>query len=97
MGTNSLSKKTKQELIDIILRKDDVHQKLNEEINKIKQLNNSKIKKIDSLELEIEQFKDLCDDNTEHIMCLKRKVKEYKWCSVIASILFLLMIILYVW
>lgn len=95
--SNILMNKTKKELVDIILRKDDIHKKINntnKDLNdKIKNLNKlisvkdidlaNKNNNIDNLNEQINDFKDCCDEYASKYFEIIDKCQKFKRLSVI--------------
>lgn len=94
---NTLMNKTKRELVDIILRKDDIHKKINDtnkDLNdKIKNLNKlisdkdidlaNKNNDIANLNKQINDFKDCCDAYASKYFEIIDKCKNFKRLSII--------------
>ena len=80
--SNSLMKKTKAQLVEIILRKDEVERNLRKDINDLCDSFN-KIKKekeiLDScFEKILNNYKEECEKNASYIQELKDKTERYK-------------------
>lgn len=89
--SDALIKKTKQQLVDIIFRKDDVHKKLkedNEHLNdKIKDLNktiNNKDTDIANLNTQLNEFIEACDDYASKCQDLINKFNRFKNLAIIS-------------
>ena len=65
----SLGKQTKKQLIDIILRKDDIEKKLSKEIKYLKEEYNDVLKKVNNLQMSI----------ANHTMSIASKDKEIEY------------------
>ena len=81
---SSLMKKTKKELVDIILRKDAVHKDLNAEISRLEKnaetMNKEKDKSsatIDSLNAKVSKLIALKDEMDDKVENLKEAVEDY--------------------
>lgn len=96
--SNTLMNKTKKELVDIILRKDDIHKKINDtnkDLNdKIKNLNKiisdkdidlaHKNNDIANLNKQINDFKDYCDEYASKYFEIIDKCQNFKLLSFIS-------------
>ena len=80
--SNSLMKKTKAQLVEIILRKDEVERNLRKDINELyDSLDKIKSEKelLDThFETLLNDYREECDKNASYIQELKDKIKRYK-------------------
>lgn len=97
--SNTLMNKTKRELVDIILRKDDIHKKINDTNkdlnNKIKNLNKlisdkdidlaNKNNDIANLNKQINEFKDCCDEYASKYFELIDKCDRFKNIAILST------------
>lgn len=95
-SNNSLMKKTKAQLIEIILRKDDVEKSLREEFRKNKSEYDSLVERHNYLKQSynntevkysrlLRDYEDACDDHVTQYTCLKDKLNGYKKIAAIST------------
>lgn len=95
--SNSLMKKTKAQLVEIILRKDEVERNLRKDINelcdsfnKIKSEKELLEKKFETLQ---NDYLEECDKNASYIQELKDKTERYKMLFYISSAVSLVLMV----
>lgn len=80
--SNSLMKKTKAQLVEIILRKDEVERNLRKDINELCDSFNKIKSEKELLEKKFEtlknDYREECDENASYIQELKDKTERYK-------------------
>ena len=80
--SNSLMKKTKAQLVEIILRKDEVERNLRKDINELcdsfNKIKNEKELLDSHFETLLNDYREECDKNASCIQKLKDKTKRYK-------------------
>lgn len=80
--SNSLMKKTKAQLVEIILRKDEVERNLRKDINELcdslDKIKNEKELLEKNFETLKNDYREECDKNASYIQELKDKTKRYK-------------------
>lgn len=90
----SLMRRTKSELVQIILRKDEVEKQKNEEIDRLnKDVNvlqtklNASTEVAKSANKEVEDYKDALDDAAYERQMMLNRMKVYKICSFVCGII----------
>lgn len=100
----SLMKKTKAQLVDIILRKDDVEKSLRKDLINVSNTNTELSKNYDGLKLlhkniskEYEELKDdyqrECDEHISSVCAYKDEVTKYKTYLIISFVAVIMLII----
>lgn len=99
--SNSLMRKTKSELVEIILRKDEIERNLREDIKEtINQYKNTQnnFEHISYIHDTLKNnYEEICDEYTTYRAKIKNKIKNYNiFCYVLGGITVILIVLLYI-
>ena len=91
--SNTLMNKTKKELVDIILRKDDIHKNLNKLISDKDIDLANKNNDISNLITEVNDFKDCCDEYASKYFEIIDKCNRFKNIAILSTCITIIVLI----
>lgn len=96
--SNSLMRKTKSELVEIILRKDEIERNLKADIKETIKNTQNNLEHISYIHNTLKNdYEEICDEYTTYRAKIKNKIKNYNiFCYVLGGITVILIVLLYI-